>query len=190
MENKNVSTYIKNSFYSREELFDLGFKNFGTNVLISRFARFYAIDQIEIGNNVRIDDFCILSGNIKLGNYIHISAYSALYGKFGIEMDDYSGLSPRCTVFSASDDFSGDFFIGPMVESKFTNVKGGKVSIGKYSQMGCNCVIFPDITIPEGVAVGGMSLVTKNLSPWKIYKGIPAKYYKDRSRDLLKFCLK
>ena len=89
------------SFFSELELNDLGLKSFGKNVQISRFARIYNAHEIEIGNNVRIDDFCILSGNIKLHNYIHISAHTILYGKFGIEMEDYSGLSPRCTVFSA-----------------------------------------------------------------------------------------
>ena len=164
---------------------NMGFKTIGNNVLISRFARFYDAKSIEIGNNVRIDDFCILSGEIKLGSYIHISAYTALYGKFGIEMEDYSGLSPRCTIFSASDDFSGNYFIGPMLDSKFTNVKGGKVLIGTYSQLGSNCVVFPGVMIKEGVAVGAMSLVLNDLDSWKIYKGIPAAYYKDRSRKLL-----
>ncbi len=163
----------------------IGFKTIGKNVLISCFARFYEPKSIEIGNNVRIDDFCILSGEIKLGSYIHISAYTALYGKFGIEMEDYSGLSPRCTIFSASDDFSGNYFIGPMINPKFTNVEGGKVLIGKYSQLGCNCVVFPGVMIKEGVAVGAMSLVINDLDSWKIYKGIPAIYYKARSKKLL-----
>lgn len=180
---------MENSFYSSEELKSIGFREVGDNVLISRFARFYDIKNIEIGNNVRIDDFCLLSGTIKLGNYIHISAFSALYGKFGIEMEDYSGLSPRCTVFSASDDFSGDYFIGPMIDQKYTNVKGGKVHIGKYSQLGCNCVVLPCISISEGVAVGAMSLVTEDLLPWKIYKGIPARYLKDRNKNLLRFSI-
>lgn len=176
---------MNNSFLSTEELSKLSFKSVGSNVFVSRYAKFYGVEQIIIGNNVRIDDFCILSGEIKLGNYIHISAYSALYGKFGIEMEDYSGLSPRCTVFSGTDDFSGNSLIGPMIEPRFTNVKGKKVKIGKYSQLGCNCVILPGVTISEGVAVGAMSLVTNDLLAWKIYKGIPAKYFKERSRRLL-----
>jgi galactoside O-acetyltransferase len=176
-----------NSFYSENELATIGFKSYGKNVLISRKASIYSPELVSIGNFVRIDDFCILSGNITLGSYIHISAYSALYGKFGIQMLDFSGLSPRCTVFSASDDFSGEFLIGPMIEQHFTNVKGGKVHFGKYSQLGCNCVVLPDITVSEGVAVGAMSLVINNLEPWKIYKGIPAKFMKDRSNNLLKF---
>lgn len=178
---------MKNSFYTSEELEAIGLKGVGKNVLISRFARFYDVENIEIGSNVRIDDFCLLSGKIKLGNYIHISAFSALYGKFGIEMEDYSGLSPRCTVFSATDDFSGDFMIGPMIDTKYTNVQGGKVQIGKYSQLGCNCVVMPNVSISEGVAVGAMSLVIKNLDAWKIYKGIPASCYKERSKELLRF---
>lgn len=178
---------MKTSFYSIEELHSIGFKSLGEKVFISRLAQFYSPENIEIGNHVRIDDFCILSGNIKLGNYIHISAYCALYGKFGIELEDYSGLSPRCTIFSASDDFSGDFLIGPLVDHKFTDVTGGKIFIKRYSQLGSNCIILPAVTIEEGVAVGAMSLITKNLEAWKIYKGIPAKYCKERSRKLLNF---
>lgn len=176
---------MQNSFYSQDELGVFGFKTIGENVLISRFAQFYDLENIEIGNNVRIDDFCILSGNIKIGNYIHISAYSALYGKFGIEIDDYSGLSPHCTIFSASDDFSGNFLIGPMINPKSTNITGGRVYIGKYCQLGCGCVVLPNVTIQEGVSVGAISLILKDLESWKIYKGIPAKYHKERSRKLL-----
>jgi len=176
-----------NSFYTQEELSKLGLKAIGQNVFVSRFTQFYGIENIEIGNNVRIDDFCILSGNIKLGNNIHISAYTAIYGKFGVEMEDYSGLSPRCTVFSATDDFSGDYLIGPTVDSKFTNVNGGKVLIKKYSQIGSGCIILPDVTIGEGVAVGAMSLINKSLDEWVIYKGIPAKYSAKRSKNLLNF---
>jgi acetyltransferase-like isoleucine patch superfamily enzyme len=175
------------SFYSDEELADIGFNSYGNNILISRKASIYSPELISLGDSVRIDDFCILSGNIILGSYIHISAFSALYGKFGIQMDDYSGLSPRCTVFSAGDDFSGEFLIGPMIEKQYTNVTGMKVNIGRYSQLGCNCVVLPGVNISEGVAVGAMSLITKNLDPWKIYKGVPAVFMKDRSKNLLKF---
>ncbi len=128
-----------------------------------------------------------MSGIIKLGNFIHISAYSALYGRYGIEMEDYSGLSPKCTLFSATDDFSGNYLIGPMIDVRYTNVTGGKINIGKFSQIGCNCVILPGVTIDEGVAVGAMSLIINSLDAWKVYAGIPAKFLKKRSRDLLSF---
>ena len=68
------------SFYSEEELAQLGLKSYGSNVLISRFASIYSPQNISIGNNVGIDDFCIRSGNISIGNCCHISAYCSLLG--------------------------------------------------------------------------------------------------------------
>mgnify|MGYP002684191689 CR=1 FL=1 len=77
------------SFYNEEEIVKLGLKKYGKNVLISRKASFYSPELIQLGSNVRIDDFCILSGNISIGSYVHISAYTALYGKFGICIEDF-----------------------------------------------------------------------------------------------------
>ncbi len=174
-----------NSFYSKEEIQRLGFKSVGVDSLISRNACFYSIEEIEIGSNVRIDDFCILSGKIKVGSFIHISAYCALYGNWGIELKDYSGLSPRCTILSSTDDFSGNYLIGPMVDSRHTNVQGGRVIIEKYVQIGAGCVILPNIIIKEGAVTGALTLINKDLESWGIYAGIPAKRIMDRSKDLL-----
>lgn len=174
------------SFYTETELFSIGFKKIGKNVLISRKASFYGANKMSIGSDVRIDDFCILSGNVTLGSHIHIAAYSALYGLQGIEMEDYTGLSPRCTIFSATDDFGGNYLISPMVDESLTNVTGGKVLIKRYTQIGANTIIMPNITIEEGVAVGSMSFVNKSLAEWSIYAGIPAKRIKDREKGLLK----
>lgn len=174
------------AFLNENQIKDLGLKHYGENVLISDKASIYNPQEITIGSNVRIDDFCILSGNIILGNYIHIAAYSALYGKFGIEMEDFTGLSPRCTVFSASDDFSGDYLISPMVPEEYTNVTGGKVRIKRFTQIGAGSIILPDITIEEGVAVGAMSLIKKNTEAWQIYAGSPAKIIKPRKKNILK----
>ena len=110
-----------NSFLSPEELAVMPFKHIGVHVLISRKASFYNIGEISLGNHVRIDDFCILSGSISLGNHIHISAHCALYGAMGIEMQDFSGLSPGCRVFSITDDFSGEH-IDMFVNNRFVFV--------------------------------------------------------------------
>lgn len=173
------------SFYSKEELILLGLKKVGTNVLISRKASIYGAELIEIGDNVRIDDYCILSGNIKVGSNVHISAFVALYGKCGIILEDYSGISPRSTIFSAMDDFTGDYLIGPIHKEHQINVSGGPVVLKKYSQIGAHCVVFPCITIEEGAVVGAMSLVNKTIASWTVVAGIPAKFLKHRSAKLL-----
>lgn len=173
------------SFYSEEELRDIGFKSYGSNLKISRFARFYSPQNISIGNNVRIDDFCIISGNITIGNNIHISAYVALYGAMGIVLEDYSGISPKSVVYSAMDDFSGEYLIGPIHPENTINVQGGLVRVCKYVQVGSNSVVFPNVIIGEGSVVGACSLVNKTLDEWGIYMGVPCKYLKPRSKNLL-----
>lgn len=162
----------------------LGLKSYGKNVLISRFARIYSADNITIGDNVRIDDFCILSGSITLGSHIHISPYVALYGALGIVFEDYTGISAHSVVYSAMDDFSGDYLVGSVHPAELTNVTGGRVLIKRFSQIGVNCVVFPNLTLFEGVAVGACSLVTHSLQSWGIYVGTPVQRIKDRSTRL------
>lgn len=172
------------SFYSEAELTQLGLNSYGNNVLISRKASVYSAHKISIGDNVRIDDFCILSGNITLGSNIHISAYSALYGAMGIILEDYTGISPRCTLFSAMDDFSGEYLIGPIHPEEFTNIKGGKIVLKQFSQIGAGVIVFPNLIIGTGCVVGAMSLVNNNMDEWSVYAGIPAKKIKSRSQAI------
>lgn len=174
-----------NNYYSEEELLLMGFKKVGKKVLISKKSSLYSVEKISIGNNVRIDDFCILSGNITIKNNVHISAYTALYGGGAIEIGNYCGCSPRCTLLSASDDFSGNFMVGPMIPEKFTNVCRGKITLKDFTQIGSNTVILPNVVIEEGVAVGSLSLVKNDLEAWGIYAGIPAKKIKNREKNIL-----
>ncbi len=177
---------MKTSFYTEQELSQLGLKSYGENVRISRYAQIYSPQKISIGNNVRIDDFCILSGNITIGSHIHIAAYCALHaGSYSIEMEDYTGLSARATIYAAMDDFSGDYLIGPIHDDKYTNVTGGSVKICKYAQIGAGGLVFPNVCIAEGVVLAAMSMTKKSLNPWGIYAGVPARRLKDRSKNML-----
>ena len=173
------------SFYSVNELAELGLKSYGSNVLISKKCSLYSPQNIVIGDNVRIDDFCILSGTITIGSYVHIAAYCVLYGANGIEIQDNSGLSARCTLYSQTDDFSGEFLLGVQFDENQRNIIGGKILIEQFCQIGANCVILPQIVIHEGVAVGALSLINKSLSSWSLYGGIPIRKLKDRSRNML-----
>ncbi len=172
------------SFYTEEELKKIGFKSVGHEVYISKKASIYSPEKISIGNHVRIDDFCILSGNIEIGNYVHIAAYVALYGKEGIKISDFCGCSARCTIYSATDDFSGEYMVSPMVPEELTNVTGGKVTLEKFVQLGVNTVVMPNLTIEEGTSVGAMSFINKSLEKWGIYVGIPCRRIKDRKKNI------
>lgn len=175
-----------NSFYNREELKNIGFKSIGQNVLLSKKTSIYSPEKISIGNNVRIDDFCILSGDITLGDYIHIAAYCALFGSSGIELKDFSALSSRVTIYSSSDDYTGICLTNPTVPLKYKKLIEGKVTLEKHVIVGASSVILPNVTLNEGSSIGAMTLVTKNTREWTINVGIPAKEIKERKRDLLK----
>jgi acetyltransferase-like isoleucine patch superfamily enzyme len=176
---------METSFLSSEELKIFGFKAIGTNVLISRKVSIYSPQLISIGNNVRVDDFCILSGNITLGSYIHISAYTALYGRYGITVADFATISGRVFIYSQNDDYSGDFMTNPMVPVEYSNITGGEVFINKHAIIAAGCIILPDLTIGEGACIGAMSLLKSNADPWMVYAGIPAKLKGPRNNRIL-----
>lgn len=176
----------KNSFLSEAELSDLGLKQVGQNVSISKLASFYGTENIAIGNNVRIDDFCILSGRIKIGNYIHVAAGCYLYGgEYGIELEDFVNLSSRIVIYSKSDDYSGTTLTNPTIPDKYKHVDEDKVVLQRHVLLGTGCVVLPGVVIEEGTSVGALSLINKSLPGWKICAGIPAKPIKDRKKDLL-----
>lgn len=177
---------MSESFYLDKELIELGLKDYGKNVLISKKVSIYAPENISIGNNVRIDDFCVLSGNITIGDYVHIAVYTALFGgQAGIEIKDFSTLSSRCAVYAKSDDYSGDFLTNPMITGEYCGVVEKNVTLGRHVIVGSGSTLLPGVEIGDGCAVGAMSLVNKPLEKWGIYAGIPCKYVKPRNKKLL-----
>lgn len=177
---------MENSFYTISELKEFGFRELGQNVLISRKASIYGADNIIIGRNVRIDDFCILSGKITLKNYIHISAYASLFGgKTGIILEDFVTVSSRIAIYAESDDYSGEALTNPMIPDEYRNVYCGKVVLHRHVIIGTGSTILPGVVIEEGTAVGSMSLVNKSLEGWGVYAGVPCHRIKERSRKLL-----
>lgn len=174
------------SFYSRDELQELGFKSVGDEVLISRKASIYGAENISLGNHVRIDDFCVMSGSIKTGDYVHIAVYTCLFGgDAGIELADFTTVSSRCAIYAKSDDYSGTALANPMIPMEYNHVISGKVMLEKHVLIGTGSTVLPGVTIHEGTSVGSMSLVNRSLDPWGMYAGIPCRRLKDRKKDLL-----
>jgi acetyltransferase-like isoleucine patch superfamily enzyme len=55
-----------------------------------------------------------------------------------------------------------------------------KVTIANDVWIGANCIILPGVNIGEGAVVAAGSVVTKNVEPFSIVAGIPAKFIKQR----------
>jgi galactoside O-acetyltransferase len=177
------------STLARSVVESMGFASVGDNVLISDRASFYNCSQISLGNNVRIDDFCVLSagqGEIVIGDYVHVAVYSSLIGAGNITISDFCNLSSRVSIYSSNDDYTGASMTNPMVPSQYTGVAHDDVRLCRHVIVGSGTVILPGVTLNDGVAVGALSLVNKDCCPFGVYAGVPAKYIKKRKRDLLK----
>lgn len=173
---------------TEEQLLEKGFQYVGKNVLVSDRAAFYGINRISIGDNVRIDDFCVISagkGGIAIGNHVHVACFCSLIGAARITLSDFSGLSSRVSIYSSSDDYSGNALTNPTVPAQYTNVQHGDVLLCRHVIVGSGSVILPGCTLYDGAAVGALSLVNKDLAAFGIYSGHPARRIGERSRRLL-----
>lgn len=179
---------MSHSFYNEAELKSFGFESLGKNVKISRNASIYFPENLRVGNNTRIDDFCVISagGGISIGDYVHIAPYCGLYGGAGIELQDFSGLSSRVSLYSVSDDFTGYSLVGPCVPEKYRRrLKKGKITLGKFVVVGVASSILPGVSIETGAAIGAHTLVTRRCEQWSIYSGNPAEKVGRRSDKML-----
>lgn len=66
----------------------------------------------------------------------------------------------------------------PILRNKIGGIKKGEVIIGRGAFIGVNSIILPNITIGECAIIGAGSVVTKDIPPFQIYAGNPAKFIK------------
>ena len=127
-----------------------------------------------------------MSGRITLGSYIHVAAYSALYGgDQGIFIEDFANISSRVSIYSISDDYSGETMTNPMVPEKYKHVTSEPVRIEKHSLIGSGSIVMPGVTIREGSSFGAFSFIKNDSNEWSINAGIPSKELKKRSMRAL-----
>lgn len=179
-----------NGRYLRErELRALGVVEIGENVAVHETCVLADLERIRFGSNVRIDAFAVLSaagGGLSIGDFVHVGAHCFVSAAAGVELDAFSGLSPGVRIFSSSDDYGGDYLTNPTVPAAYTKpVADGPVRLGRHVIVGAGAVVLPQVTIGEGSAVGAGAVVNRNLDPWRIYAGTPAKALGERKRSLI-----
>lgn len=179
------------AYYTEEQLKELGFKFLGKNVKISNIASIYNHEQIEIGDNSRIDDFCIISGKIKIGRNVHITpACLVAGGEKGIIFEDFTTIAYGVKIFTQSDDYSGKTMCNSTIPKEYKDEVFKEVLLKKHVIIGAGSIIMPGVILEEGCSIGAMSLVIKSTEPWGIYVGSPVKRLKDREKELLELTKK
>lgn len=157
----------------------------GTGVIIGMTVRIRYPELVHIGDNCIIDDFTYISTGLVLAGYNHIAAGCKLIGgkKCRVKMGEFSTLAPNVVLSAGSDDYWNGVAT-PFVPERFKGAaQFGEIEIGRHSIVGAGSVVLPGARFREGSAVGALSLVKSDLSPWELYVGIPARPIGRRNMD-------
>lgn len=144
--------------------------NFYWFVMYSRFRKLYHLDR-----SFRFNGKSILlygGGDINAGQGSYIGELSTLQAVEGCSINIGKGckISHNVRVYTQSDIPDCDFSIGN------PPTKSGSVNFGDYCWVGANVFINPSVTIGENSVVGANSVITKDIPPFEIWGGVPAKF--------------
>lgn len=183
-----VGEKTSGGYWGSSELRDLGF-SVGEGCKVSKRVEIPDPSAITLGDNVRIDAFATIttgdSGFLEVGSNTHIADGVKILASAGVKLGEYVGIAPRATILSVSDDYSGEFMVGPQAPFGSQGGRRGLVILERFVVIGSSTVILPSSRIQEGVSVGALSLVSRDLPPWGIYFGIPVRYLRPRSQNML-----
>ena len=71
---------------------------------------------------------------------------------------------------------------GPMIPLAQRNLKKGKITIEKDAFIGQESMVMPGVTVGEGAVIGPFSYVFRNIKPWTIVLGNPARKIGEREK--------
>lgn len=173
----------------------------GSNCLIERGVRFnipgkvFLGDRVIVGHNT-LFDVMVAESEIRLDNDVLISRYCTLRsGPGSLYIHEGASLSPFCelsgvggltigknTQLASHAVILGDLHIykDPSVPIKFQGARIKRVKIGEDVWVGANVVVMPGVTIGDGSVIGAGAVVTKDIPPYSVAVGVPAKVTKKR----------
>ena len=131
----------------------------------------------------------IFGGHI--GADVHIYPTCKIWAPWLLEMDDYSCIGPGVEVYNPGGCkigrhaiLSQDAYLCGATHDydaeNFTYIKK-QIIIEAYVWICAKAVVLPGVLCQEGSVLGAASITSKNLQPWSVYAGNPAKFVKARN---------
>lgn len=162
------------------------FKSVGENSSFERFAQLSGCGNISLGSNVWIAEGCyltawteyrgqyfmpeiIISDNVTIGPHAHITATNKIVIGNGVLTGKYITITDNSHGHFEMKSDLNDLPINRPLFSK------GPVIIGNNVWIGDKAVILPDVRIGEGSIIGAGAVVTKDVPPYCVVGGNPAK---------------
>lgn len=130
--------------------------------------------NISFGNLTRVGRGCFLTANsgvLEIGDYAAISPCVNIGADNGIiKIGAHVAIGPGTVIRAANHCFARH---DVPIMSQGHNA--GQVVIEDDVWIGANCVITPDVRIGRGAVVGAGAVVTRNVAPFSIVGGVPAR---------------
>lgn len=166
----------------------------GNNSLVGDFSR---VRNSNLGHHVRIDRNNFLL-NVSIDDYSYTGPFDMI---FHAEIGKFTSISYGVTIGPPEHNYHR-LSTHPMIYDKFygifeengdiRNEKFEKpITIGNEVWIGCNATIRRGVKIGDGAIVGANSMVNKDVPPYAIVAGCPARIIKYRfDRDTINELLK
>ncbi len=179
--------YFLGGLYTR--LIKGKFYSFGRDSIIKPFLNSANERYISIGKNVNVGSFCRLTVStefgghkvksrnkirLKIGNNVDIGNNSFISANNNVEVGNNIIMSSY--VFISDHDHGFEDITKNLHEQPLS--EGGFVKIGDNVFLGVKCSILKNVTIGEHSVVAANAVVTRNVPPYSIVAGNPAKIVK------------
>lgn len=114
---------------------------------------------------------CHVGKNVFIGEYVRMDIWHAEL----IYIDDYAHVTSGCRLLCHQRDLTGYCVGDNAADLKY---RTGEIHIGKGVMLGMETMVMPGVTIGDGAIVGARSVVTKDIPPYTIAVGNPARVIK------------
>ncbi len=160
-------------------------KKCGEGVKIYPLAKLAFPHVIELGRCCKIRDFVfIFAGQgVSIGEYSDMQPHSVIWGGGTTIIGDRVSVGPGTVLLSAVYSHVKGLKMVDGLPEGATNALYGKLVIGNDVYIGANCSLMPNIIIGEGAVVGAGSFVNKDVEPWTIVAGSPARKIGVREKE-------
>lgn len=132
----------------------------------------------KVGKHVNVERGAHISHTTEIGDYSGIGENCRLYGR--VVIGDYVMMGRECFIYTYNHETLRTDI--PMQEQGGTAEK--TVSIGNDVWIGSRVTILPGVTIGNGAVIGASSVVTKDVPPYAVACGNPAKVVKYRETNI------